>query len=126
MADMCRKGRQAVGPKAGLRLWPDARAFGDRNGMRKHPEAKLTGDKHWTRCKPELVARGDRNGARVHIEKMARGESHPKARFTEADIREIRSRHDAGESLGKLRRKYQTGKSTIHNIVIRRTWKHVI
>lgn len=56
---------------------------------------------------------------------MARGESHPGSRFTEEDIRAIRARHAAGDSICGLARELRASTATIYNIVRRKAWGHV-
>lgn len=47
------------------------------------------------------------------------------ARFTEAEVLEIRRRSDAGESRSALGREYDTSPSTISGIARRKTWRHL-
>jgi hypothetical protein len=55
----------------------------------------------------------------------SRGASHPRALFTEDDIREIRKSHASGVSMGELARRFHATPSCILWIVRRWTWKHV-
>jgi hypothetical protein len=48
-----------------------------------------------------------------------------KAKLTDDDIREIRRRYMSGESLRQLGRAYNVWFTTIHQIVLRKTWPHV-
>jgi hypothetical protein len=56
----------------------------------------------------------------------APGERHPRAKFTEAQILEIREAHTSG-AMGTtaLARKYKVQKKTIWKITSRETWKHI-
>jgi hypothetical protein len=54
-----------------------------------------------------------------------RGERSTKARLTEADVRLIRTRRAAGETLPALALSYRVTKQTVHAIVHRRSWAHV-
>jgi len=54
-----------------------------------------------------------------------RGETHPLSKVTEAQVRTIRTRRAAGESLSVLAAEYGVQKAAICAIATRRTWKHV-
>lgn len=56
---------------------------------------------------------------------LTRGEAHPRAKLTEAMVREIRRAVSGGESGNALARKLGFDPSTIHHVVRRRRWKHV-
>lgn len=56
VADMVRKGRQAIG---------------DANGARLHPERKPRGENHWMRRMPEKIRRGERHWTRLRSGKIA-------------------------------------------------------
>lgn len=47
------------------------------------------------------------------------------AKLSEADVREIRRRHAAGETASSLARAFSVSPSQAENIVNRRRWKHV-
>lgn len=64
------------------------------------------------------VSRRDMSTAR-------RGSKHPDAKLTEASVREIRQRHESGESYYKLAERYGVQFGTIGKIVRREAWKHV-
>ena len=53
------------------------------------------------------------------------GERHHFTPFTEKDIRRIRSRHAAGQSIRALARETGVQKNAIANIVHRKSWRHV-
>jgi HNH endonuclease len=53
------------------------------------------------------------------------GEKHPRAKFTEAEIKEIRRRKAVGETFAKLGAVYSVSWMTIFRIVHRQTWAHV-
>lgn len=56
----------------------------------------------------------------------AKGEKHGNARFTDADIREIRRLYDTGEyTQWALARRFRTGQNQISRIVRRVIWRHV-
>lgn len=80
----------------------------------RHPRNRSgylpSGDGHHSRLRPEVVARGERNGAAV---------------LTEADVREIRRRRAAGETLRSIARGFAVARGTITFIVRRKTWRHV-
>ncbi len=54
------------------------------------------------------------------------GSRHWKARFTESDIREMRSRHLAGQIQAKIARDFKAPHSLVSLILRRLLWKHVI
>ena len=56
----------------------------------------------------------------------AKGESHHAAKLTEADVREIRRRHAAGESALSLAAAFGVTDVNIYDIVNRKSWKHVL
>lgn len=86
-------------------------ATGDRNPSRLHPERLPHGDDHWSRKRPRDVKRG---------------ESHPVARFTEAQVREIRERYPRGGiTQSQLAKQYRVTVMSINCILLRKTWKHV-
>ena len=93
--DMCTKGRQATG---------------DRSSARLHP------DKH---------ARGDKSGARRHPERLRRGQSHPRSRFTNAEVISIRRRFKQGVRQSEMAREYNVDFGAIRAIVRYQTWKHL-
>ena len=70
-------------------------------------------------------ARGDRHHARLRPERLSRGEQHYKARLTESDVREIRSRFLQGETSRSLGQAFGVCKSNVLFVVHRKTWKHV-
>jgi len=55
-----------------------------------------------------------------------KGEANPKAKLTENNVREIRRRHEAGESNVSLASEYKVSRDTIRAAINRKTWKHVI
>jgi len=96
MADMQRKGRAAAGDQNGSRLYPDRLIRGD-----AHPARRIAG---WSQ--------GERNG---------------EARLTESQVREIRARYAmGGVTLQEIGSAVGVSKNTIHRIVHRKNWKHVL
>ncbi len=59
----------------------------------------------------------------------ARGEAHGNHRLTEDDVREIRARYRRARKkyglLSQMAREYGVSPQEVHNIVRRRTWKHL-
>ncbi len=86
-------------------------ASGDRNGTKTHPERLRRGDGHHARLRPET---------------LTRGEAHPMTSLTEQDVRTIRREHQVGTSMGALARRFGVDKTSIFNVVHRRTWRHVL
>lgn len=68
---------------------------------------------------------GDRNPARIYRERMPRGSRNNRAKWTEADIIEIRRLHASG--IRQVRIAEQTGMSqtNVSRIVRRTHWRHV-
>jgi len=54
-----------------------------------------------------------------------RGEGHYLARFTDAQVIDIRNRHAAGEKVIRLARAFGVERETINFIVRGETWKHL-
>jgi hypothetical protein len=96
-ADMVRKGRSAQGERSSARL---------------HPESLRRGDAHPNRQNPEH---------------LAHGEDHHRALVTEGDVRQMRDLYEkGGHTLAEIGAQYGIHLSTVHMIVRRRTWKHVV
>lgn len=57
---------------------------------------------------------------------LPRGEAHHMARLTADQVREIRSRHAAGEmGYARLAKEYNVAMATVRNIAKRRIWSHI-
>ena len=84
-----------------------------------------SGNRHHFRLRPELRPTGDRNGSRTHPEKLPRGEAHPCSRLTASQVCEIRARIGQGEKVSAVAQSLGIARSTIHNILVVWTWKHV-
>lgn len=125
MADMASKGRAATGDRHGSKTHPERVPRGDRSGSRTKPESIPRGDLHWNRRHPERKPWGDRNGARKHPERLTRGEAHHLARLTEESVRSIRANAAAGVDARSIAAEHGVYPSTIRNVVLRHTWKHV-
>lgn len=54
-----------------------------------------------------------------------RGEAHPSCKLTEAQVREIRRRREAGEEYATLAQDFGVTRGMIGHIVRRVSWKHV-
>lgn len=71
-------------------------------------------------------ARGDRTMARRYPERLLRGSRHPHAKFTEAQIVEMRRlRAVDGLSYPRIAKMFDTYHQTVMGIVKGRAWKHV-
>lgn len=57
--------------------------------------------------------------------RQPRGETHPRAKLTERDVREIRRADGHGSSQRELARLYGVSPRSIQFIIQRRTWTHV-
>lgn len=54
-----------------------------------------------------------------------RGESHPRAKLTADQVRQIRKLHSQGFSTNVIARNYKVSKWNVDEIVKNRTWTHV-
>lgn len=64
----------------------------------------------------DMVERGRSRGGIKHMEKVERGEAHPRAKFTDAQIAEVRELRDAGEKLKDIAEAYGISVSHVGNI----------
>ncbi len=69
-------------------------------------------------------ARGDAHPIRKHPEKV-RGTNNGRARLTESQVIEIRSRAAAGESVAAIARETRMSEGALRHIVKRRKWRHI-
>jgi hypothetical protein len=118
--------------------WKTARGNADDRDRHGHT---LRGDAHPFRLHPELTARGDRNGSRKYPERLKRGNENPRnvyydrypkgeqfhtAKLTADLVREIRRRYAAGEGSQRvLAAEYGIALSSLRQVVVRLSWKHV-
>ena len=72
------------------------------------------------------TAKGDCSGSARHPEVRLRGEQHPRARLNAARVLQIRTRCASGESMLMVARAMGVKHGTVHAVVTRRTWKHVL
>lgn len=56
---------------------------------------------------------------------IRRGEGHPKALFSESQVRAIKRRIASGEMLSQIARDYAVSGPVIHHIKTGKTWSHV-
>jgi len=54
-----------------------------------------------------------------------KGEEHPSAKLSGSTVVRIREKYRTGHSIPELANEFGLGRTTIHNIVTRRTWGHV-
>lgn len=101
-------------------------ARGDRHSSRTHPESIQRGDKHWTRRYPERLPRGDSHRIHTNPELRARGERHGSAKLTATQVVEIRKLTRASSSQASIARKFGISASTVHAIINRRIWTHLL
>ena len=57
--------------------------------------------------------------------KTSKGEHRPLAKLTEADVKQIRKLAKEGMAQAQIARMYNVSKSTIHDTVHYRQWKHI-
>lgn len=84
-----------------------------------------SGEKSGPHNHPEKMSRGDSHYSRTHPEKLARGERHANAKLTESDVTEIRHLHVIGIMRSELAHRFHISISTIRNITIKKSWRHV-
>jgi len=64
-------------------------------------------------------------GRKVRITNPPKGEAHHHSRFTESNIREMRSLYASGITQVEIAERFQTRQNKISEIVLRKAWKHV-
>jgi hypothetical protein len=77
-------------------------------------------------CNPEHLETGtvaENNADKIRDGTSARGEKQHLAKLTSAQVLDIRAR--VGETQTKLAEEFSINHCTIHDILIRRTWKHI-
>lgn len=75
--------------------------------------------------RPFNRATGDQHGSRLHPESRPRGESHPRARLTEQQVREMRQLHREGVRPVDLVARYGVPKDVVSKVIHEITWRHV-
>jgi hypothetical protein len=83
------------------------------------------GPNHLWRLHPELIPRGNTHGAHLHPERMARGERVHTAKLTADRVREIRAAVAGGQMPTAVAARFGVARSTVGDVVKRRTWRHV-
>jgi len=124
MADMVAKGRQAVGDKNGMRLYPERVLRGDDHWTRRLPELVLRGDENGSHLHPECRPYGEKNGANTHPEKRPRGEGNGQSKLTNAKVEVIRAAYATGQcTVRSLAAEFRVSKSLVSVIVRNEYWK---
>jgi hypothetical protein len=72
----------------------------------------------------DMAAKG-RSLSALRFARNVRGERHPDAKLNEGTVREIRARHEAGETYAVLALAYGVSKPTVAHACQRRSWAHV-
>lgn len=85
----------------------------------------LQGDRNPARVNPGNLRRGDDHPFRQHPELAARGERASQSKLTEALVRDLRARAQAGESHSSIARELGVTHTTVGRIVRRQSWAHV-
>jgi len=67
-----------------------------------------------------------RERGRAHFNRFKTGTGHPNAKMDAGRVLAIRARRDEGASLALIGREFGLDPSTVHDIVRRRTWAHVV
>ncbi len=71
----------------------------------------------------DMAAKG-RSGPRNHPERMRRGEGNSSAKLTDATVRAIRAAYPSA-TLTQIATQFGVHYSTVHDVVQRKTWRHV-
>lgn len=74
---------------------------------------------------PKNPASGERNGARTKPEQVRRGSQINTCKLNEQAVRLIRERHASGTSARTLAKELGMHRTTIDDLVARKTWRHV-
>jgi hypothetical protein len=103
-----------------MHLWSGTQAENQADKVEKGRQARA--DRHWTR-NPEyaLVL----SSAQRQRRQQGRGVKNSRARFSEDDVRLIRTRVAKGETMAALAREFAVRPYAIQSIVSRKTWAHV-
>lgn len=108
---------------------PDHLVLGDAIENMKDRDRKgraASGDRNGSRAKPENLRRGDNHPKHLKPWTTPRGDEHGRAVLTEANVRDMRRRFDAGEcKIIDLAKEFGVQKSTARKVVRRKNWKHV-
>ena len=74
----------------------------------------------------DMAAKGRRrDGPRIRRDGYVRGESHPAAKLTEPQVREIRALVDAGSSRHELAARFGVSRQMVRKIANRQAWTHL-
>lgn len=95
--------------------WMDFYNTCGRNGYNAHPHAAGGQIPGWT-PPPETLAK---------LSAACRGQRNGRARLTDDQVREIHARYVAGETMPVLAAAFNVGRSTVANITLGKTWKHL-
>lgn len=102
--------------KYGFNLCPTA---GSQLGFKHSKETKEYWSKKRKGFKHSSISRNNMSLAK-------QGSNHAKAKLNETDIIKIRATHDGSRQATKIiSNEYKVSWSTIHYIIIRKTWKHI-
>lgn len=107
---------------------PDHLFIGTANDNNRDCIAKgrnAAGDRHGTRTRPDRVARGSRHGSQTVPSSRTIGERSGRALVTADQVLRMRARKAEGESLNKLAADFGIHKTTVSDIVRRKTWAHI-
>lgn len=85
-----------------------------------------SGERSFAHRYPEKLPRGDAHPMRRFPEKRSRGENRPLAKLTDLYVREIRALAEQGVAQAELCKRYGVAPVTIHRVINRASWRHVI
>lgn len=82
------------------------------------------GDRNGSRLYPERLARGDANYMR-RCPGVRQGEKNARALITETQVRTIRTKFALGVFQKDIAREFGVHQTTVSNIIVGKTWRHV-
>lgn len=85
--------------------------IGDRNGTRKKPHTRPRGSQHHAIKNPMLMARGERAS---------------KSKLNELQVRVMRRMYQIGIPMAYCGRVFKISNVAARNVIVRRTWRHVL
>lgn len=84
------------------------------------------GSRHGSVTHPERLKRGYENGSRLYPERLKRGTDQHKAKLTDDQVREIRARRAAGETLTSIAPLFSITIANAGYICKGKTWAHLL
>lgn len=83
--------------------------------------------RHYYQQKPEVIIRGERHYSKKYPEKVNKGEKHGMSKLSEEQVTYIRQKYSSQTiSIRELALEMMVSSSTIHMIISRKTWRHLM